>query len=260
MSVRKIGPALLAAVVLLWGCAGVPVEPVPVTPTRELVTDGCATALGFVGRATCAMLLGLAPGATELLDGIDAGRTRTAERLGAARERRAAADLERRRMEFCIANPDYGPCAGIVERALGLSLSGSVVTPTHTVADDGGGTDEAGAAQIVRLKARLRQEEGTVYTVTRGHICTGHNLAANKDAQEYAGRTMTDAECDALLETDIRAARERAQRNVSCTTDGCVVACFWRGCNDMDMGVLRGELVGIDHDRARSLLREIPEN
>ena len=197
----KATTAAVLAAVLTAGCSSIPVEPTPITPTAEIIRDGCGSALGIVGRTLCATALGIAPGATELLDGVDAARIRASEKLGAARDRRNAAELERRRLEFCMANPDYGPCAAIVEAALGLSAgcgsgatqcpaggqpgsSGSLPSPYGSPADAGSPPGSAPQPTEAQLRAaasikRHNHEGGPLLEVVDGHFCYGASTAWN---------------------------------------------------------------------------------
>jgi len=223
----------IALVCTAAGCTVVPVEPTPIKPTRHVITDGCATALGVVGRVACATALGIAPGGTELLDGIDGRRQWLAERAGAARDRAAAADLEHRRMAFCMANPTYGPCAGIVEHALALS-SRHANTSTSGNTGDGAQEDVAPSPEAVDLRQTIKDAEsrnGPLLRVSaNGHVCWGHSVVQNGDRARFANRTLTVEECELVLDQDIESAQIRAKRYLSCETPACIEACYVWGC------------------------------
>lgn len=82
------------------------------------------------------------------------------------------------------------------------------------------------------LLARLKADEGPMLaTVQDGHVCHGHAVQPNGDASRFAGRTMTAAECHALLIEDVHKARVRALSAIDCGTETCVELCYYRGCN-----------------------------
>ena len=81
------------------------------------------------------------------------------------------------------------------------------------------------------LRETIKREEGFVDTITAGHVCFGHSIEANDDADRFAGRTLSVEECELVLSEDMLAARERARVNLGSTSDTAVELAYYLGTN-----------------------------
>lgn len=122
---------------------------------------------------------------------------------------------------------------GPTTSTLNVGTPGEAQTPPETPSSSGASPRQAdGWEPSETLLAALKAAEGPPnYQVKNGHACYGHDVSENDDEDRFTGKTLTEAECHALLIEDAYKARHRALEAIQCPTDNCVQLCFWLGCN-----------------------------
>lgn len=192
------------------------------------MSDRVAAGVGKAAGATAGVLArALALGLIDAVPGLSAGIDSAGERYDDARRRRAerrdaraAAELAAARLDFCVVNPDFGPCPEIIAAALGLQAGMS--SPRAPLKHIG-----------TPLWELLAAAEGALRTTERdGHVCHGHWVTPEERATpRFArGRVWTEAECAELLDEDIEEARGEALSVFGRADDARIELCFWRPC------------------------------
>ena len=240
---------LIVAAIILHGCAATEIR-----ETEEILDDVCHSVAGAIGRVVCEAGK-VIPGVEQAIDAADSSRRRAKE-LNDARKARATDRARDAHLgticsndpcnEHCIEHPVYGgfcmsDAASDVSRQ-NVAVASRLHLPSSTL-----------------IRERIKREEGGfLYTVTDGHICAGHSIRANRDAHRFAGRTVTEAECEALLDEDIETAQIRAERFLGTQSDAAIISCYLKGCGDYD-GVQDAidDLERTGTVRAKRLAREL---
>lgn len=223
-TVRELSATVLLFAGALSGCAS----------TGERPPD-TAGDIGRVAGRVATAILDQVPIVNTVIGAVDDARSRMAE---GALERRAAAEAARidgRRWEQCRESPCLyaARCAQLFpdefmvpdceKRVRTVVSDTDGDTPTSTMTGDPGAA--AATSGRASLRDTLKAVEGLTLLPSQGHVCYGHHILWD---EEFGSMTLAD--CEALLDRDIRKARTEALRVFGVADDARTELCYWSAC------------------------------
>lgn len=241
---------LILALLAVTGCAAAPQE----IDTERDIDRAAEKVLGLLGRSM--VEVGKAtPGVEQAIDGVDAVRREAAERGQKRRSGKQAKRDSEFQDKLCESNPCNAWC--VANRpvppgfcpAAGSEAARSGRTPEYAPVVRAAATRQVRAtvpSAAEPLRERIKRAEGGIrlevyYVKGSPHICAGHSIRENGDADRFSGRVTVEL-CETVLDEDIEAAQIRAKRNLDLETDAAVEACFMVGCNEMTVADVIAEL------------------